>query len=104
MRFLFSKIPIILKYGRRYNGFGVKIPNKSYMFSFLRKERAKLLLLQERLELSTSAFLSLDILGEGTDYKYGALTDCATGAASRPEKCYNLKMTLKVYSIHSLKN
>ena len=39
------------------------------------------MLLQERLELSTSAYLSLDKLGEGTDYKYGALTDCDTGAA-----------------------
>ena len=46
------------------------------------KNTHKKLLLQERLELSTSAYLSLEILGEGTDYKYGALTDCATGAAS----------------------
>jgi hypothetical protein len=30
---------------------------------------------QVRLELTTSAFLTA-----GTDYKYGALTDCATGA------------------------
>ena len=30
---------------------------------------------QERLELSTSAYLS-----QHTVYKYGALTDCATGA------------------------
>ena len=36
--------------------------------------------LRERLELSTSAWLSRDKHGEGTVYKYGALTDCATGA------------------------
>ena len=37
-------------------------------------------LLQVRLELTTSAYLSHGQHGEGTVYKYGALTDCATGA------------------------
>lgn len=37
-------------------------------------------LLRVRLELTTSACLNLCEHREGTDYKYGALTDCATGA------------------------
>ena len=36
-------------------------------------------MLQVRFELTTSAFLA-----PFTDYKYGALTDCATGAAQFP--------------------
>lgn len=38
-------------------------------------------LLRVRLELTTSACLNLCEHREGTVYKYGALTDCATGAA-----------------------
>ncbi len=38
-------------------------------------KRTKEEVLQVRLELTTSACLTA-----GTDYKYGALTDCATGA------------------------
>ena len=40
-------------------------------------------MLQVRLELTTSAYLSHDQHGEGTVYKYGALTDCATGALTQ---------------------
>ena len=47
-----------------------------YWFELANQKR----MLQERLELSTSAWLSRDKHGEGTVYKYGALTDCATGA------------------------
>ena len=43
--------------------------------------KQKIVLPQVRLELTTSACLVPPSGGgEGTDYKYGALTDCATGA------------------------
>ena len=42
-------------------------------------------MLQVRFELTTSAFLA-----PITAYKYGALTDCATGAANFMEKIENL--------------
>ena len=63
------------------------------------KNAHKKLLLQERLELSTSAYLSRDILGESTDYKYGELTDCATGDASLNEEVmYHKKKNSLLFS------
>ena len=52
---------------------------KAFIFEVAQFPCAKYLL-QVRLELTTSAYLSHGQHGEGTVYKYGALTDCATGA------------------------
>ena len=56
-----------------------------------------------RVELTTSAWLSLDQQGEGTVYKYGALTDCATGAPASfvlKLKLYGDCAAIATYDIH----